>query len=117
MHELPAPRTMTMRNHTPFSMVFVVLGGLLLSAVNLGCSSAPGPTSLTLKSDSSGKAYEQQFGHAYFSRGDGGQYDAVLIDDGITNPRGQGTGPLNTTATTPLSQIMHVRVLWQPLRG
>jgi hypothetical protein len=108
---------MTIRKNAPFSMLLLILCACLLAPANLACTGAVGPAALTLKSQSNGKAYEQQFANAYFSRADGGQYDAILIEDGIVNTKGRATGPLNTSASAPLSQIMHVRVLWQPLRG
>ena len=117
MEDRPLSRARLIHPHTLASMFLLVTCGLPLCALNVGCSAATGPAALTLKSDNTNKSYEQQFAQAYFSRGDGGQYDTVLIEDGISNVHSNPAGPLSTSATEPLSQIMHIRVLWKPLRG
>lgn len=80
-----------------------------------GCAS--GPAWLTFKSVESEKQYSQRFNRSYFSIGEDGQYNIILIEDGMGQPSGRTSGPLVSTASAPVSQIIHIRVLWKPLRG
>jgi hypothetical protein len=39
------------------------------------------------------------------------------MDTGVTPIRSQSTGPILTSTSAPLSQTVHLRVLWRPQRG
>jgi len=83
----------------------------------LACSS--GPAWLTFQSTESDRQYSQRFSRAYFAREAGGEYQAVLIEDGLAPAPEDKTpaGPLHAASTAPLSQVVYLRILWQPLRG
>ncbi len=88
---------------------------LVICHVLPGCSR--GPAWLTFKSTQSDKQYTQKFNKAYFSRSDGGEYNAVLVEDGLLNTAPKPTGPIVSSGAAPLSQVVNLRVLWRPLRG
>jgi hypothetical protein len=81
-----------------------------------GCSSnpTPKPAVLSLRSFSSGHTFAQSFPRAYFSQSDDGDREIVLINDGFAAVKPTG-GPLQPVATLPLQQIMHFKILWNPL--
>lgn len=91
----------------PLLLVLPLLGGCGSKAANL-----------TFNSDHNGTQYTQQFRQAVFARAEGGEYDLVLVEDGIgAAPRARSHGPLLSSAAAPLSQTVYIRVLWKPLRG
>src|SRR5690606_1179943 len=71
----------------------------------------------TFTSTESDRQYAQKFNKAYFRQTERGEYDAVLIEDGISTARRSTAGPIQASATAPLNQVVHIRVLWRPLRG
>ena len=77
-----------------FSMVFL----------SFGCA---GPsTSLTVTSIRSHQSYQQEFSKAYAGRSEQGDFDVVLVrEDRKDGPAGG------------IRQVMHVRVLWKPMKG
>ena len=118
MHEIAPPRKASQaasrRIHTPGPLLLVVL--LLTGLCSItGCSS--GPASLTFKSTHSEDEYSQQFSRAFYSHPENGEYHAVLIEDGIHPNATKPSEPIVASAAAPLSQTVHVRVLWRPIRG
>jgi hypothetical protein len=82
--------------------------GLGLSCATMGCShSAP---SLTLTSIEHNQSYQQGFTNAYTGKNANGDIDVVLIDD-ATDQTMKGTA-----VTSPVWQVMHIRILWSPTR-
>ena len=81
-----------------------------------GCASnsAPRPAVLSLRSAASGRNFAQTFPRAYFSQSDDGDREIILINDGfaVVKPT---AGPLQPVAALPLQQIMHFKILWNPL--
>lgn len=87
-----------------------------LALTMTGCASSPG--SLVMTSDASSKQYTQTFNRAYYSQGDGGEYEVILMEDGIIAAPTKGNAPLaSSTAAAPLNQTVHIRVQWRPMRG
>ncbi|HEY7090704.1 MAG TPA: hypothetical protein VH518_21590 [Tepidisphaeraceae bacterium] len=82
----------------------------------LGCGSS-GPAKLTIKPAEAGQGHEEGFARSYFTRTNDGQYDILLLEDGIKPIRSNSSGPLLASPATPVSQAVYVRVLWKPLRG
>ena len=95
----------TVARALPMSVALCALFLLLAT----GCSS--GPAVLNIRAGN-GHAYTQSFDNAYAAEAEGGQYDAVLTSDGRRDVTTPGVAP-----PVPLDQVLHVRVLWQPLRG
>jgi hypothetical protein len=89
---------------------------LLLLLFVAGCASnpAPKPAVLSLRSTTSGRTFAQSFPRAYFSQSDSGDREIILINDGFVAVKPTG-GPLQPVATLPLQQIMHFKILWNPL--
>ena len=80
------------------------LATLVLLCLTVGCAGKS--TSLTVSSRQSGQTYQQKFSKAYAGRSPQGDFDVVLV---------KGAGP--DGATGDVWQVMHVRVLWKPMKG
>jgi len=89
----------------------------MLALVAVGCASnaPPKPAVLSLQSAASGRTFAQTFPRAYFSQSDDGDREVILINDGFVAVKPTGGGPLQPVATLPLQQIMHLKILWNPL--
>jgi hypothetical protein len=96
---------MTLRNLTP----------LLLTFTLLGCATRTG--TVQLKSIDSNARFSQKFSHGYTSRAEDGTYNVVLVHDPAEGERGKPGAPLKPASAVPMRQIMHVRVLWKPLKS
>ena len=81
-----------------------LLSALVLLLLTVGC--AGNSTSLTVQSRQNGQTYQQRFSKAYAGRSPRGDLDVVLV---------QNAGP--DRATRDVWQVMHVRVLWKPMKG
>jgi hypothetical protein len=90
---------------------------LLLPLLLTGCFSLPSSNKLTFRSNQNGETYSQAFKQAYYSRTADGQYDVVLLANGITPRPTKSSGPIASAPGGPLDQTVQVRVLWKPLRG
>ncbi|HMB94830.1 MAG TPA: hypothetical protein VKK61_02195 [Tepidisphaeraceae bacterium] len=100
-----------------FSARFVIgFASLVMLNFLTGCSSN-NAASLTFASTQSDRQYSQQFNRAYYTRSSSGELDAVLIADGIKDSGAKSNGPILPTTTTPLNQLLHVRVRWRPMSG
>jgi hypothetical protein len=90
---------------------------LVLVLVSGGCASnaPPKPAVLSLESTASGRTFAQTFPHAYFSQADDGDREIILINDGFVAAKPTSGGPLQPVAALPLQQIMHLKILWNPL--
>jgi hypothetical protein len=98
------------------SFVLLALSIFLLLQLPAGCSS--GPAWLTFRSAHAERQYSQRFSRAYFTRTADGEYDVVLVEDGIVpSTPAKRAGPITASAMAPLSQMVHLRVLWRPLKG
>jgi hypothetical protein len=98
-----------------FSAAGIYLFAFAILSFAGGCSSQHAEVSF--KSTTSNRQYSQQFQKAYFTRTASAEYDAVLVDDGVSESRHGSSGPIKPTPAAPLSQILHIRVRWRPLRG
>ncbi len=78
----------------------------------LGCSENRG--SLTLTSRENHQRYRQEFEQAFARRSSVGDLDVVLLDDAAARVADEaGASP----ASAAIRQIMHIHVLYQPMRG
>ena len=83
-----------------------LFASLLLPLMGIGCS-GPQSTQLTVRSLDQRQTFQQQFPRAYAGTSAGGDYDVVLVKQGPA-PRAEGRD---------VRQVMHVRVLWKPMKG
>jgi hypothetical protein len=88
---------------------------LLLLFVGGCAASSPKPAVLSLQSIGNGHGFAQTFPHAYFSQSDDGDREVVLINDGILKRPTPSAGPIQPVASLPLTQVMHFKILWNPL--
>ena len=80
---------------------------LPLLSLGLFMGGCAGPsTNLTVTSLRNHQAYQPQFSRGYAGRSEQGDLDVVLVRDG-----GQGA------AAAGVRQVVHVRVLWKPMKG
>lgn len=80
-----------------------------------GCASEP-HEDLTLHSAGHDASFTERFARAYLSREKEGDVDIVLVDRGTEqqlDASGRGSAE---TAPPPVRQVMHLRVLWNPMR-
>lgn len=118
----PSPRALMRRYRSPavFGLRFLAVCGLLV-ALNgaAGCATAKPAATLKLTSGADGRQFEQTFRAARFSRGNSGDVDIVLVDqtEGLSRTLTGRDKPLETTASAPLTHLMHIRVLWKPTRA
>jgi hypothetical protein len=85
---------------------WTLLLALLPAWVLTGCATTPQST-LTVTSVQSQQTFKPQFDSAYASRSAEGDYDVVLTGD---------AGPAGA-AGEDVRQVMHVRVVYRPMRG
>ncbi|HWE02515.1 MAG TPA: hypothetical protein VG326_08895 [Tepidisphaeraceae bacterium] len=85
----------------------LLLVGMVLSLASIGCSSQ---TSLTVTSVDRQQTFRQGFTQAYSSRNGNGDIDVVLIDQATEK------GLSGRVSDSPVSQVMHIRLLWSPTR-
>jgi hypothetical protein len=94
-------------NRTLRPLCLVTLTSLLLPLC--GCSG--GGTHLTVTSLQNHQTYQQPFTKAYAGRSEQGDFDVVLVRDGA------GGKSVNKESAGGVRQVMHVRVLWKPMKG
>ncbi|HVT90472.1 MAG TPA: hypothetical protein VHD56_16580, partial [Tepidisphaeraceae bacterium] len=64
------------------------------------------------------RKYSQHFTRSFYTITDDGEYNVVLAEDGVWAIKSRSTGPIFPTgANRPLTQTMHIRVLWKPQSG
>jgi len=89
----------------------------LLLLLGTGCSSQHSSLTLQPAADES-RVFTQVFPQAYVTRSEDGEFEAVLIDDGIDAVHDPKPGkPLESSPMTPVTQVVHIRVFWRPLPG
>ena len=81
-----------------------VLASVALVFLAVGCA-APS-TNLTVTSLKNRHTYQQRFSQAYAGRSEQGDFDVVLAK-----------GAPNGGTRADVRQVMHVRVLWKPMKG
>lgn len=86
----------------------LLMAGALLTAG--GCAAGRGGN-LRISSSQAGETYQQMLPAAYTCRNAVGDIDVVLTSDNSRNTDGA------TTSRADLRQVMHIRVLWRPMRG
>jgi hypothetical protein len=91
----------------PMSVVLLVLPFAWLAG---GC--AGGQTNLTVTSIQNHQTYQQPFTQAYAGRSEQGDFDVVLVREGAA-----GGASAGGTATAGVRHVVHVRVLWTPMKG
>jgi hypothetical protein len=108
-----------MINSTLGSRIFrnVSIFCLLAAPMLAGCGAKPAANvKLTAMDDS--RKLEQTFTNAYFNTGAGGAYDILLVEQAqATTEKRSGMGDGIAIGSTPLTHIMHVRVLWRPKKA
>lgn len=81
-----------------------------------GCASTSGE--IEVISLDKRRTFKANFSQAYVRRDADGDYDVILVDDPFDKVSQSGsTGPLLPEAIPPLKHIVHIRVLWRPMRG
>ena len=102
-----------MSNHRPSSRIlritFRSLAACCLALSGWGCASDHG-TQLTLHSTRQGRSFSQEFAGAYASRDSSGNTNIVAVDRACQQAI-EGSG-----GTTPVREIMYIRVMWNPTR-
>ena len=88
-------QTLTTHSSRPLPAALLALA---LAFAGLGCAGTGG-NRLTVRSLDRRQTYQQQFSKAYAGRSDRGDFDVVLVKEG------------------DVRQVMHVRVLWKPMKG
>jgi hypothetical protein len=86
-----------------------------IPAAIVGCG--PLPPTLTFQSTQSDQRFVQVYDRACFSRSDNGEWEIVLVSDGLTPGAVGRKGDLHPSGGSSMSQIVHIRILWRPLRG
>jgi hypothetical protein len=105
-----------------------------MHASGLGCFANPGifivllaltgcqanrAADVQLRSLDGGREMSQRFTQASFSRNEGGDYDIVLVEAAMPQTdhrRGKGDA-IEPSDAVPLTQVLHVKVLWRPKRA
>lgn len=77
-----------------------------------GCAAGPAPQELTVHSTGQNKSFVQQFARAYITRNAEGDVDIVLLDQAAE----RGLDRMAPPGEAPVRQVMHLRVLWNPMR-
>ena len=95
---------------TALSAIVFRSAALLAPIALIGCASGPSAQELTLESAEHHQTFVQRFSNAYISREGDGDVDIVLIDR-ATQKRLEGQSD-----AAPTRQVMHMRVLWNPMR-
>lgn len=94
---------------------------LLLAACALtgGCARNKPAAVVSLVASSDGRPFEQVFAAARYARSESGNYDIVLVDqtEGLSPVQKGPNKPLASADAAPLTHLMHVRVLWRPMRA
>lgn len=87
---------------------------LLLAAA--GC--ARKGQSLTFSSNDGTRYFSHAFPEAYISRGNEGDLDIFLVEDGLNlaEQSSNARKPLDAAPATP-RQIVHIRIVWTPMKG
>ncbi len=80
-----------------------------------GCASQT--SKLTLTPVHGVEALTQSFPTAYAGRSESGDFQVVLLNDGLHAAEGDAADPIEPTTTPPLRQVVEVRVFWRPMRG
>jgi hypothetical protein len=83
-----------------------LLALLVTALLGTGCSGAKS-THLTVRSLDQRQTFQTQFPRAFAGKSSGGDYDVVLVKEGAA-PRAGGRD---------VRQVLHVRVLWKPMKG
>lgn len=92
----------------------LILPVLLLAGLG-GCASSA--SKLSMAPVRSQEAFTQSFSTAYASKTESGDFQVILVDDGLGNGQGDHGQPLQPTAAPPLRQVVQVRVFWRPMKG
>lgn len=112
---------MSISNHT--RLIRCALLGLLLVAGATGCNLGKKPNQAKLTSTDGTVALNQTFSRAYATKTPDGNYEVVLVDDGVKtkrswNPLSQPTAtPLAPLNTPPVRQVLVLQVNWRPGKG
>src|SRR5690242_11338119 len=113
MNLQPPILTPELRPLTPRSSWWIWLACLMLALAG-GCASKAGR--ITPAPDSTQALYTQEFQQAFVSSPAEGEYNIVMLDDGMQGASA-GKGPLTPVAAAPLRQAMHIHLYWRPLPG
>jgi hypothetical protein len=101
---------------SPFSAAWLVTTPLALIACLLsGCASHS--SKLSIAPVQGEEAFTQSFSTAYARRAESGDFQVILLDDGIHTQQAEQGQPLHPTAAPPLRQVVQVRVFWRPMKG
>jgi hypothetical protein len=71
---------------------------------------------VTIEPEGKHEPYIQRFPRAYMSISNDGDYDIVLLSEGLAVPKTKGK-VLYPTQVNELKQVVHIRVLWRALPG
>lgn len=95
---------------------FTLLFALALSTIVGGCASSRN-AQLTLRPAEGRVAYAQKFTQAYAGRTPDGSWSFVLLADDDQPAANNDAKRLEPSSQMPLRQVVHVKVLWQPMSG
>src|SRR5262245_53078117 len=89
----------------------------VLTVLSVGCSSRGGQ--VAFESSESNRTLVQTFNQAYVARAEGGEYDVVLVDNApeVRPSRPKKNQPLQPTPLSPVQEVMHIHLYWQPMVG
>jgi hypothetical protein len=96
---------------------WIVLSLASLSFVAGGCATN---SRLTLAGTGGDKAFSHTFRQSYLNRNEEGDYQLVLIDDGmdVTMQSGQsGRKSIDPVVVPPVRQVVSIRMYWRPVNG
>lgn len=122
----PGPEPMTIRlpqrvHPFPACMPAALLALLVVLPLlgGAGCSRSKPAARVALLSAADGRPFEQLFSAARYARSDSGNFDVVLVDqtEGLSRVDKGRNKPLISGDSTPLTHVMHVRVLWRPTQA
>jgi hypothetical protein len=93
---------------------FSLCGCSSFSSFGFGTSKTP---KLTVRPNGTGMPMVQNFAHGYLGENPDGDYEIVLVCEGMNTPASSHNMVLYPTNVASLRQIVHIRVLWRAMSG
>lgn len=88
---------------------------LCVLPLGAGCRQTSRPQARVELLSNDGREFEQEFAAARYARSNSGNFDIILLDqtEGLSRTAEGTNKPLLSTDASPLTHLMHVRVLWR----
>ena len=96
------------------ALCLIVFGCGSMGGFGFGASKTP---KLTVRPNGTGMPMVQNFAHGYLGENQDGDYEIVLVSEGVNAPSASHNMVLYPTNVTSLRQIVHIRVLWRAMAG